>query len=117
MVVPLGFLRSLSDQFLPDTCTIRRGTDSASGDGTSTTYSDHLTGVACRVSPLASSASEALGGQGAMTAVAQWTVWLPAGTDVTVRDRIVVGLRTFEVARVGARSYEVSREVLCREVV
>lgn len=116
-MIPVGYLRSLSDQFLPDTCTIQQGTETASGDGTSTSWTTKQADVPCRVSPLASSAIESLGGQGAMTAVAQWTVWLPAGTDVTVRDRIAYQGRTFEVARVGARSFEVSREVLCREVV
>lgn len=115
--LPIAALRTLSDQFLPDTCTIQRGTDTSSGDGTSTSWSDLATGVACRVSPLASSASEALGADQSLQAVAQWTIWLPAGTDVTVRDRIVYSGRTFEVARVGARSYEVSRELICREVV
>lgn len=116
MTLPVGFLRSLSDQYLPDVCTIQLGTETTSGDGTSVAWSTKQANVPCRVSPLASGANEALGGQGAMTAVAQWTVWLPAGTDVTVRDRIAYQGRTFEVARVGARSYEVSRECICREV-
>lgn len=116
-MVPLDFLRSLSNQFLPDVCTIQRYTETATGDGTSQSWSDLATGVACRVSPLASGASEALGADQSLQSVAQWTIWLPAGTDVTDKDRIVVGSRTFEVARVGARSYEVSRELICREVV
>jgi head-tail adaptor len=115
-VVPVDFLRSLSDQFLPDTCSIQRATDTASGDGASRSWSDVATGVPCRVSPLASSSSEALGADASLQAVAQWTVWLPALQDVTVRDRVVYGSRTFEVARVGARSYEVSRELICREI-
>lgn len=114
--VPVASLRALSDQFLPDTCTIQRGTETSSGDGTSVSWSDLATGVACRVSPLASGASEALGADQSLQAVAQWTVWLPAGQDVTVKDRVVYGSRTFEVARVGARSYEVIRELICREV-
>lgn len=116
MTVPVDFLRSLSNQFLPDVCAIQRYTETATGDGTSQTWSDLATGVSCRVSPLASGASEALGADASLRAVAQWTIWLPAGTDVTVRDRVVYQGRTFEVARVGARSYEVSRELICREV-
>lgn len=115
-MIPVDFLRSLSDQFLPDVCSIQRGTDTVSGDGTSTAWADVATGVACRVSPLASGANEALGAGQAIQAVAQWTIWLPAGTAVTVKDRIIVGSRTFEVSRVGARSYEVSRECICREI-
>lgn len=115
-MVPVEFLRNLSAQFYPDTCTIQRYTETATGDGTSQSWSDLATGVACRVSPLASGASEALGADASLQAVAQWTIWLPAGQDVTVRDRVIFGARTFEVARVGARSYEVSRELICREV-
>lgn len=115
-MVPVDFLRSLSNQFLPDTATIQRYTETTTGDGTSQSWSDLATGIACRVSPLASSASEALGADASLQAVAQWTVWVPAGQDVTVRDRIVYAGRTFEVARVGARSYETARELICREV-
>lgn len=115
-MVPVDFLRSLSNQFLPDTCSIQRYTETVTGDGTSQSWSDLATGVACRVSPLAAGASENLGADASLQAVAQWTVWVPAGQDVTVRDRVLYGSRTFEVARVGARSYETSRELICREV-
>jgi head-tail adaptor len=116
-VIPVDFLRSLSNQFLPDLCTIQRYTETSTGDGTSQSWSTLASGVACRVSPLASGANEALGADQSMQAVSQWTIWLPALQDVTVKDRIVVGSRQFEVSRVGDRSYEVSRECLCREVV
>lgn len=116
-MIPLDFLRSLSAQFYPDTCTIQRATETSTGDGTSQSWATLASGVACRVSPLASGASEALGADASLQSVAQWTVWLPAGQDVTVRDRVVFGSRTFEIARVGARSYEVSRECICREVI
>lgn len=115
-MVPVDFLRSLSNQFLPDSCSISRVTETPSGDGTSSSWSTVAT-VACRVSPLASGANEDLGADQSVTAVSQWTVWLPALTDVTVKDRIVVGSRTFEVNRVGERSYETVRECLCREIV
>lgn len=115
-MIPLDFLRSLSDTFLPDLCTIQRYTETVTGDGTTQTWADHLTGVACRVSPLAAGASEALGADASLQAVAQWTIWLRAETDVTVKDRVVFGSRTFEVARVGARSYEAARELICREI-
>ena len=116
-MIPLDFLRSLSNQFLPDTCSFQRYTETSTGDGTTQTWTELATGVACRVSPLASSASEALGADASLQAVAQWTIWLEAETDVTVRDRVIFDSRTFEVARVGARSYEVSRELICREVI
>jgi hypothetical protein len=37
-------------------------------------------------------------------------------TDVTVRDRLVVGARTFEVERVVGESYETARSCSCSEV-
>ena len=114
-MVPLDFLRSLSSQLLPDQATIRRPTETPSGDGTTASWADAST-VACRVSPLASSATEGVGADQSMQAASMWTIWLPALTDVTVRDRIAVGSRTFEVARVGERSYEAVRECICREV-
>ena len=114
-MIPLEFLRGIQETYLPDTAVIQRATETSTGDGTSQSWATHLT-VDCRVSPLASSATENLGGGGALAAVSLWTIWLPALTDVTVEDRIVVGSRTFEIARVGARSYETVREVIAREV-
>jgi len=117
MALPLAYLRGIQNAYLPDTCTIQRVTEGTpSGDGTSETWGTLASGVACRVSPLASGANESLGGGEAMQAVNQWTIWLPALTDVTVKDRIVYGTRTFEIARVGARSYETVREVIAREI-
>lgn len=115
-MIPVEFLRGIQAQYLPDVCTIQRVTETSTGDGVSSSWATHLAGVACRVSPLAASANESLGAAGGLQAVAQWTVWLPALTDVTVRDRIVYGSRTFEVARVGERSFETVRECICREV-
>jgi hypothetical protein len=109
-------LRPVAEQFLPDTATVRRATVTSGSGGVVLTWADYLTGVACRVSPLANQATEALGGTAGTTAVASWAITLPAGTDVTVKDRIVVNARTFEVARAGGRSYEVARRLVCREV-
>lgn len=114
--LPLNFLRDLQAQFLPDSCSILRVTETSTGDGVSSSWATLASGVACRVSPLAASASEAMGADASLQAVAQWTVWLPAQTDVTVKDRIVYGARTFEIARVGERSFETARELICREI-
>ncbi len=115
--LPMDFLRDIQVGFLPDTCTIERATDgTTTGDGTPETFAPLATGVACRVSPLASGANEAIGAGESMRAVNQWTIWLPYGQDVTVEDRIVYQSCKFEIARVGARSYESVREVIAREV-
>lgn len=113
--IPVEFLRGLSNSFLPDSCSILRNTPASSGDGPTDSWSTVAT-VACRLSPLASGTNTSVGGTGGIDEIAQWTVWLPAGTDVTVQDRLSIGSRTFEISRVGARSYEVTRECLCHEV-
>lgn len=115
-VVPVDFLRNVSNQFLPDSCSIQRLTDTATGDGTSQSPSTVASGVACRLSARGRSASEVVGGAGAIRAATEWTIWLPALTDVTTRDRILVGSRTFEVQRVDAKSYETARAALCTEI-
>jgi head-tail adaptor len=114
--VPVDFLRSLSNTLLPDVCSIQRATDTVTGDGTSQSWANVATGVACRVSARGRSASESVGGAGALRAATAWTIWLPALTDITVRDRIVVGSRAFEVQRVDAKSYETGRAALCTEL-
>ncbi len=117
MSLPLDFLRTIQTTYLPDTCTIQRATaGTPTGDGTPATWGTLASGVACRVSPLASSASEGLGGGNMLQAVSMWTIWLPYGQDVTTKDRLVYDGRTFEIARVGARSYETVREVIAREI-
>lgn len=102
---------------LPDTCSIRRA--SVLPDlmgGQDETWTDIATGVACRVSPhIRSRAEEGIIG-GAVRASADWTVTLPKGQDVTERDRIVSGGRTFEVKQVVRRSWELCRRVHCTEV-
>src|SRR6185369_676579 len=94
--VPLDGLRAVAEQFLPDTATVRRATATSGSGGVSNAWSNYLTGVPCRVSPLANQANEALGGNAGTTAVSSWVVTVPAETDVTVKDRIVVNGRTFE---------------------
>ncbi len=109
-------LRPVAEQFLPDTATVRRATVTSGSGGVVLTWADYLTGVACRVSPIATGASESLGAAAGTAAVSNWAITLPAGTDITVKDRVVVNARTFEVTRAGGRSYEVARRLICREV-
>jgi len=109
-------LRRISERFLPDLCDVSRYVEQNTADGLVQDWSTIATGVACRISPIGSSGNEQVEASAQIAAINQWVVWLPAGTDVTVRDRIVSGARTFEIQRVGARSYEVIRETVCREV-
>ena len=58
-----------------------------------------------------------MGANGATTAVGQRRIKLPAGQDVTVKDRIVAGGVTYEVVDVQSVSNEVETTAICREVV
>lgn len=118
--MPSGFrlagLQRLAETALPDSAVISRYAVSNTADGIVQTWTTLAT-VACRVQPLGRSPDpEEIGPSGALTAANRWQISVPSGTDVTVKDRIAVGSRTFEVAEVFVRSYEVIRAVLCREI-
>jgi len=116
MTLPLDGLRALSASFLPDAASILRPLVVSDGDGSSVTWQQVATDVPCRLSPAGSSGSEAVGTSARVEAQNNWTVWVAALTDVAVVDRLLIDTRTFEILRVGARSYEVIRECLCREI-
>jgi hypothetical protein len=108
--LPMGYLRSIAAAFLPDVATVLRYTETSTSDGVAQDWQTVLSDVPCRVSPRAATANEGLGAGGAaVRALSTWVVVVPFGTDVTGR--------TFEVVRVGARSYEASRELLCELVL
>lgn len=116
-MIPLGFLQSLSEGFLSDACTIQRRTEgTVTGDGTTASYPAVASNVPCAVQPDGSATSERQGARGGIVALSNWRIRLPHGTDVRVRDRILVGARTFEVQGVRARSYEAVRVAICVEI-
>jgi head-tail adaptor len=112
-------MRATLEESLPDSCAVVRGTYASDGAGGRTQSGSSSTTVACRVSPtsLTLRNAELITGE-RLTAVAPWTITLPAETDVTVSDRITSGSRTFEVAAVlDPRSWELGRRVLCEEIL
>ena len=113
--MPLAGLRELTAQFRPDTATIQRATDTSTGDGTSQSWATVAT-VSCRVSRIGSGGNEQLGGDASIQAIGQRRIKLPALTDVTPRDRIVISGTTYEVVDVPAISYETERTAICREI-
>ena len=117
MTVPLDYLRTLATQFRQDTCTIQRATESVTSGGVTQTWATLASGVSCRLSRIGQGATEGLGANGATTAVGQRRIKLPAGQDVTVKDRIVAGGVTYEVVDVQSVSNEVETTAICREVV
>ena len=108
-------MRATLDASLPDTATVSRDTEVSDGAGGWTVTTATSGPVACRVAP-AGGREAVIAGK--LDSVAAWTITLPALTDVTAKDRIVVGARTFEVAAVlGPRSWEIARRVLCLEIL
>ena len=112
----MAAMRATLNASLPDTCVVSRKTTTSDDAGGFTESWNTVITVACRIAPTGRSPQErAIADR--LTCVAVWTITLPANTDVTIADRLVIGARAFEVAGVLARSYEVSRRVVCVEVV
>lgn len=118
MITPdeLAAMRATQVETLPDTCQVRRKTLTSDGMGGQIENWETVTTVACRVAPSGHSPQEQVIAE-RMSATSTWTLTLPADTDVTAADRLVVGARTFEVAAVLARSFETARRVVCTEVL
>jgi head-tail adaptor len=114
--LPMDWLRGLADAFLPDLADVSRYTETNTADGPTQDWQTVATGIPCRISPAGIAANEQVEASAQIVAANRWTVWLPAETDLTVLDRIVSNGRTFEVQRVTARSYETTREIVCREL-
>lgn len=110
-------LRTLANRWLIDTCTIQRGATTITSAGPKVAWSNLATGVPCSLQPLGSDGNERDGARGGITSETSWRIRLPAGQDVTTKDRIVVGSRTFEVqGPPQGRTFEVRRTVLCVEI-
>jgi hypothetical protein len=100
---------------LPDTATIRRSTGQASdGQGG---VSGTLTVIATSpvlVSDRRETADEMVGTE-RVESVVGWILTFPAGTDVTAKDDVTVGTRTFQVLGILSGSYETDRRAVCAE--
>lgn len=113
----LTALRTTVEASLPDSCTIRRNTQTSDGAGGMTDSWANLATVACRVSPSGRAPEERVIAE-RIGSVGLWTVTLPALTEVTAKDRLLIGARQLEVIAVLApRSWELCRRVVCSEVV
>jgi head-tail adaptor len=109
-------MRTTLEDSLPDSCQVSRKTATSDSAGGFTESWATVATVDCRVSASGRSPQErAIADK--LTGVSVWTITLPASTDVAIADRLVVGTRSFEVAGVLARSYEISRRVVCVEVL
>lgn len=113
----LAAMQSTLDESLPDSFEIHRNTRSNDGSGGKTASWASTATVSGRLSP-------PMGPPGTEELVAgktrvprRYTLTLPDGTDITARDRVVFGSRTFEVNGVTARSWEIGRRVDLTEIL
>lgn len=113
-MIPTGFLQDLAEQFLPETATISRATETVTSGGVTQTWATVAT-VAARISQPQTPAERTIAeGIRSTTAI---RITLPVGTSVTPKDRIVIGSRTFEVVGVPAVSYPATLNAICAEVL
>lgn len=111
----LTALRSTLTASLPGTASVSRATLTSDGMGGATETWAAVVGAAARVSPSISGEDRIVGGKD--VSEAPWTVTLPQGTDVTVKDRITAGGMTLEVvATSGTRSFDTCVRCACVEV-
>jgi head-tail adaptor len=97
-------MRETQAAALPDQCTIQRKSDPADSRGGQTvSYSDHATGVNCRLGRNAQSARPGVRGDRTETPI-PWVVTFAYNQDVQMTDRIVIDSRTFEVMSVEAHT-------------
>lgn len=110
-------IRARRAAFLVGRCSVSRYTETSTSDGMTQTWAMLATDVPCEIWPTGISSAEGMGAGGGLRALSAWTVALPYGQDVTVRDRIVASDgRVFEVQRADVRTYEASRDCICELV-
>jgi len=95
----LSDMRSMADDWLPDTCTIQAATEGVDAlGGGSLSWADTYTAVSCRVAPIRQGqegvSSYALQGRSA------WVLSVAYDQALTVEDRITYGGDTYEVESV-----------------
>jgi head-tail adaptor len=101
---------------MPDTVLIQRKTLTSDSAGGQTAVWSTVATVAGRVSPSQFPPWEKLFAD-RVGSHSNWTVTVPAGTDVRTEDRLLAGTRTLEVIEVRApRSWEMARVVFAAEI-
>lgn len=102
---------------MPGTCTITRKTQTSDGMGGMTDTWTTLSTLPCRLWSPPQEYSETVN-QERLEVLTRWHLALPVGTDINVKDRVLIGTGTYEVAAYAApESIEVERVVELIEVV
>lgn len=116
----LDWLRGISAAFLPDAAAISRYTETNGPDGVAQSWTTIASGLPCRVSPIGAAAVERPGeGASVVRNVSEWRICCEWDADITELDRVTItgsdrpDGRTFEVNRVGERSYCAALELIC----
>lgn len=113
----IAAMRATVDDSLPDSVVVQRASYTADGLGGSVAAWAVAGTVAARVSPGQAQGEEPFAGGGRPVAEGPWVVTLPAGTDVTERDRIAFGTTTLEVRKVDQpRSWALDVRCECEAV-
>lgn len=112
----LDMMRAHAEQMMRDTCTLERKTRVSDGAGGSTeTWADQAADVPCFIEPAGGGEIGMAGDR--ISDKTTHVVYLPAGTDVTEADRVIVAGDTFDVTAVRRwGSVEVYRAAEVKEV-
>lgn len=109
-------MRTLADDFFPDTCTIQAKTESAGAvGGVAHSWANTYTSVACRLDP------QNFGSEGVNAAALEgkslFVLNIPYDQAISIEDRVVHDSKTYEVASVwDTHSYStIRRALLVRE--
>jgi len=102
-------MRLIADDYLPDTCTIQTLTETTGAmGGTSQTWANTYTNVACRVDPVTGQGEAVIAF--ALEGKALWRLNIPYDQAIDIEDRIIHDSVTYEVASVeDTQSYRTIR--------
>lgn len=112
----LAFVQSVSALTHTTACQILRRTLTSDGMGGNTTVWNTIATVNCRIAPVVSRTVEQVDQQ-RIELLSRWSIALPVGQDIDIKDRIVANGITYEVAAFAApRTLELERVVECEQV-
>jgi hypothetical protein len=112
----LSAMRTIADDFFPDTCTIQTKTETIGATGgVSHSWANTYTGVACRLDP------QGFGGEdvnrASLEGESDFILNIPYDQAIAIEDRIVHSSKTYEVTSVwDTHSYSTIRRAELRRV-
>jgi len=112
----IAAMRATLSASMPDNAQVQRALRTSDGAGGFAETWTTIATVPCRVAPSGLTPTEQVIAE-RVRSRAVWTLTLPAGTDVTTADRVIVGTRTYEVVgMLTPRSYELATRFVAVEV-